>query len=405
MFLPFTLVRYELMKKILFVSSLQIFSPMSGGQLRSANLCRAFAKLGYDVEIYSLTGRKEDYLQRKPSFVSNPESNISETVNMNPVWGLLQFLSYRFNLPPLWATWLLKFYTPADLKKKALEAELVVLDFPFLYPLFAKTKGTKWLNTHNAEFELWADRKALSQKVRDIELLSFKQADQVLFCAERDQEMFRAEMADLASKSAIVSNGVELGQFQFTPELRQQYRDLLKVGPKQKVFLFTGSSYEPNQEAFQFLRSFAFEHRDVLVQNGIVIVIAGTVSQELVNEPHFKVLGRVPEMLPYFAAADFGLNPMLKGSGVNVKMIEFIAARLPIMSTDFGGRGLILKNGESCYIFERQNLLKTLLDVLPTSEEEKTKVTSRAFLDNETRVDMTKGLNQVLNNPTPGMGS
>jgi len=229
MFLAFTLVRYVLMKKILFVSSLQIFPPMSGGQLRSANLCRAFAKLGYDVEIYSLTGRKEDYLHGKPSFILTPENNIQETINMNPVLGLLQFLFYRLNLPPLWATCLLKIYTPSDLKKKTFEAGMVILDFPFLYPLFARARGIKWLNTHNAEFELWADRKALSQIVRDIELLSFKQADQVLFCAERDQEMFKVAMPDLASKSAIVSNGVELGQFQFAPEFLQQYRAFIGV--------------------------------------------------------------------------------------------------------------------------------------------------------------------------------
>ncbi|MGE5086242.1 MAG: glycosyltransferase family 4 protein [Bacillota bacterium] len=393
------------MKKILFVSSLQIFSPMSGGQLRSANLCRAFAKLGYDVEVYSLTGRKEDYLRGKSSFILNPQKNLQETVNMNPILGFLQLLSYRFNLPPLWATWLLKYYTPSDLKIKILKADMVILDFPFLYPLFKKVRGIKWLNTHNAEFELWADRKALSQKVRDIELASFEWADRVLFCTERDLEKFVKAMPGLASKSAIVANGVEMGQFQFNPDIRQECRQQLGVSAKQKVFLFTGSSYEPNQEAFQFLRNFAFQNQKDLVQNEIVIVVAGTVSQELVDEPHFKVLGRVPEMYPYFAAADFGLNPMTKGSGVNVKMIEFIAARLPIVSTEFGCRGLSLKNGESCYIFERQNLLKTLLEVLSHSEREQSDITSRAFVENESRVDMTKALNQIVNNPSSGMGS
>lgn len=393
------------MKRILFVSSIQIFPPLSGGQLRSANLCRAFAKQGFSVDVYSMTGRKEDYLQRKPSFVSQPENDIQERVNMNPLWGFLQFLFYRFNLPPLWATWLLKLYVPADLKALVRAADLVVLDFPFLYPLFALAPGAKWLNTHNAEFELWADRKELSQNVRAIELASFQKADRVLFCSEEDRAKFTATLPGLLEKSAIVSNGVDLGRFQFVQDLRNQYRQQLGVSDGQKVFLFTGSSYEPNQEAFQFLKSFALEHRDTLIENGIAIVVAGTVSQELVNDPHFKVLGRVPDMHPYFAAADFGLNPMVKGSGVNVKMIEFIAARLPIMSTEFGCRGLELRHRESCYMFERQSLLKTLLEVVPTSEGEKNQVTAQAFQNNEMRVDMTKALSTVLNNLHPGIGS
>ena len=393
------------MKKILFVSSLQIFPPQSGGQLRSANLCRAFVKLGYEVEVYSLTGRREDYLARKGSFAVNLQEGLREFVNMNPFWGLLQMLSYRYDLPPLWVTWLLKIYTPRGLKQRIQNADLVVLDFPFLYPLFAKVSGVKWLNTHNAEFELWANRQGIGSMVREIELNSFESAEKILFCSERDQEKFLNDMPTLSQKSAIVSNGVELEQFQFAKDLREKTRKQLGIASNQKMFLFTGSSYEPNQEAFQFLRNFAKENQQVLTDGGAVIVVAGTVSHELVNETHFKVLGKVPEMAPYFAAADFGLNPIVKGSGVNVKMIEFIAARLPILSTEFGLRGLEFVDQESCFTFDRADLLKTLAKVLPTSESVKQKVTAKAFQDNEVRVDMTRALGNLFNNSSLGMGS
>src|SRR5690606_19481139 len=45
------------------------------------------------------------------------------------------------------------------------------------------------------------------------------------------------------------------------------------------------------------------------------------------------------------AAADIGLNPMVSGSGTNLKMLEYAAAGLPIVSTYFGGRGGILQEG------------------------------------------------------------
>ena len=58
-----------------------------------------------------------------------------------------------------------------------------------------------------------------------------------------------------------------------------------------------------------------------------------------VREGAFIATGPVPEVLPYFAAADAGLNPITRGSGSNVKLFEYLAARLPVISTLFGVRG------------------------------------------------------------------
>ena len=49
-------------------------------------------------------------------------------------------------------------------------------------------------------------------------------------------------------------------------------------------------------------------------------------------------------MKPETRGADM-LNPMVSGSGTNLKMLEYAAAGLPIVSTFFGGRGGILQEG------------------------------------------------------------
>ncbi|WP_413586704.1 glycosyltransferase family 4 protein [Bdellovibrio sp. HCB274] len=378
------------MKKILFVSSIQIFPPMSGGQLRSANLCRALVRLGYDVQVYSLTGRKENYLSRKPSFNHTLESGIRESVNMNPVWGLVQFLFYRLQLPPLWVTWLLSVFIPADLKKALSAADQVMLDFPFLASLQRDSKKPLWLNTHNAEFELWKNP-LVSNAVKSIELKALSSAQQVLFCSEDDRQKFVGIVPGLYEKSSVVSNGVDVSQFLWSEQLREGTRQKLGIQGK-KVFLFTGSSYQPNQEAFQFLQSFAQQNKAVLVQMGVVILVVGTVSQNLQNEEHFKILGRVDDIIPYFAASDFGLNPVVQGSGVNVKMIEFMAARLPILSTAFGCRGLSLEDRRNCFVFSRDQLMSVLETVLAVSDEELKTVSTLALGENENKVDMTKAL-------------
>ena len=39
-------------------------------------------------------------------------------------------------------------------------------------------------------------------------------------------------------------------------------------------------------------------------------------------------------------SADLALNPMRTGSGTNLKIVEYFAAGIPVVSTPFGARGL-----------------------------------------------------------------
>ena len=54
--------------KILLLSEIQVYPTLSGGQIRSGAFARALAESGHEVSIYSFTGRKKDYLEKKPDF-------------------------------------------------------------------------------------------------------------------------------------------------------------------------------------------------------------------------------------------------------------------------------------------------------------------------------------------------
>ena len=45
-----------------------------------------------------------------------------------------------------------------------------------------------------------------------------------------------------------------------------------------------------------------------------------------------------------FSVVDFALNPMASGSGTNLKMFDYMAAGIPIISTEFGTRGIDRKD-------------------------------------------------------------
>ena len=53
-----------------------------------------------------------------------------------------------------------------------------------------------------------------------------------------------------------------------------------------------------------------------------------------------------PEVASHLAAADVFVNPVRHGAGINIKMVEAMAAGLPVVTTPTGARGLHWRDGE-----------------------------------------------------------
>lgn len=380
-------------KRVVIVSSLQIFPPESGGQLRTANLAKSFCQLGYIVEIVSLTGRKKDYLQGVESGDNQIATGLSEYVYRGRFFALLQFVSYRLKMAPFWVTFLAKSFLPKVIKQKIVQADYLVLDFPFLYPL---AERNFILNTHNAEHELYEKESRQREWVRKIEVKAFDKAKQIFFCHTTDQEKFKGMVKDLDQKSSFIPNGIDLADFTPSQKTRAQVRENLNISEKDKVFLFTGSQYAPNVEAYHFLRDFADKFAQELQENNLVILVAGTVCKEIYHSQHLKVLGRVELMSDYFWASDFGINPVETGSGTNVKMIEFLAAQLPVLTSAFGARGLELADLEDAVYFERSSLLERMVFLAKMNREVASKMAQRALQKNMAKVEMKESLKELV---------
>ena len=117
----------------------------------------------------------------------------------------------------------------------------------------------------------------------------------------------------------------------------------LKLGDSPFV-IFTGSNYAPNLEGAEFIvDTLAAEFPEVVF--GIIGGV-GLMMRERRSEgsfpPNVRLFGFVekPQLLDLYHAADLALNPMLHGSGTNIKMFDAMAAGLPILSTSVGARGI-----------------------------------------------------------------
>jgi glycosyltransferase involved in cell wall biosynthesis len=338
---------------IVLISGFRIFPTFTGGHIRTGSIVRALARLGHQVRVYSLAGRNGDYRLSdlwKGSFrVDQIEPNLSEETNLGLLFGLFQTIGRRLNVPRVWQYYLLRAgIVPRRLKLALRSADLIICDMPWCPPIARGFPGATWfLLSHNLEHRILEQgppsHRRFAGWMRAIEVAAPHRYQEILACAEEDHEFFRKY--DLAGRLRlpIVRNGVDPEAYRAAAGARERVRAELGLEEPDTLLVFSGSNFAPNVEALQELRAFCRAEAAFLQRERVFILALGSVSAAAGREGALISTGRVPEILPYLAAADAGLNPVTRGSGSNVKLFEYLAAKLPVISTAFGVRGTALE--------------------------------------------------------------
>ena len=230
-------------------------------------------------------------------------------------------------------------------------ADVIVFSHPWVFPLVQKGLKAAQLVIYDAQNVEGLLRAQLLDEQNPVELDLLRdvvrmeyalgtRADLVLTCSHEDRYLFARVYEWPASKIRIVPNGVMASTI--TPpnsESRASAKKQLKLPLDRKAAIFIGSNYGPNIEAAKFI------NRELAPKLPMVrFVIAGGVGESFTSPQHTNtvVTGRISdaEKLTWLQASDFAVNPMFAGSGTNIKMFDFMAAGLPIVTTPIGARGI-----------------------------------------------------------------
>lgn len=334
-------------KKVVVTSTFPIYPPQGGGQARIYNLYKELAK-SYEVEIVSFTGvdqpafegyiAEDLYETRIPKSIKHQEeeSNIECQIGIPITDVVMPFVSK---------------YTPeyGDALEKAIQtADLVVASHPFLIHEVKKYIGDKPFiyEAHNVEYlmkkELLEDKKGgkkLIDLVHDIERECCEKSEWIMTCSEEDKDKINEVYGISKEKMVVVPNGVDTSATKFT-SMSQRQRNKAKLGlAKQKVGMFMGSWHPPNLEACEHIINMAKECPDTIF---LLVGSQCLYFKEHILPENVGLLGLVSEEVKndVFATVDFALNPMLSGSGTNLKMFDYMAAGIPVITTAFGTRGI-----------------------------------------------------------------
>ncbi|GAB2896695.1 hypothetical protein GCM10027046_27710 [Uliginosibacterium flavum] len=229
-------------------------------------------------------------------------------------------------------------------------ADVAIFSHPWVYPLVKdrlRPGQVLIYDAQNVESHLRAQlldqsnpvEADLLQRVADDEAALGHGADWIIACSHEDLLRFHETYGFPLEKMRVVPNGVmAFRDPPATSERRFEARRALGVAAADFLAIFIGSAYGPNNQAADFIvRQLA----PAMPQ--VVFVIAGGVGKEMQSDlPNVRITGPLDEAdkISWLYASDIAINPMLSGSGTNIKMFDFMAMGLPVVSTAIGARGI-----------------------------------------------------------------
>lgn len=346
------------MKKLVSISPYATYPPKMGGQVVIDAMNREFPALDWQVDQFSMGIRKRDLASVGRIKKIDLMQGYTEWRRVEPITIVAFSLFSMLRLGFLNAGKLLKKRKWVELKKRLSSAQAVLFESPWCYNPGALTipRGIPLVYmAHNAEFQL-ADlyrkqRNPFANYVAGLiersEEQILRDADLIIPITPQDAEALRARYDLPAKKMNIVPRGINLDRFSVLPEFEKSVlRDKLGIDDR-VISLFVGSAHGPNLAAAESLINISDQ-----INDNILIIVAGKAATYFKGKDR-KNLRFIPEApQPFLQIADIALNPVVTGSGLNIKMLEYFGLELPCITTSFGTRGIEGKPGEDYLIAE-----------------------------------------------------
>lgn len=365
-------IRSQRKKKVLVLATYSCYPPRGGGQQRLYNIYSRLAKK-FDVTICSII---ENDKEEQKLILKNGLTQICIPQSIEHArcqWeiegktGLNLYDVLMIDLVERSENYIKK------VKKLADDADIVIFSHPYLFVL----KNWVDLNekiivyeSHNVEYLLKKDYAGIrySQKVFDIEKEAAERSDLVFTTSDEDKEHLMLLYGIARNKILVTPNGVDASKIELI-SLEEKKQLKKEVGlSDHRTILFIGSWHPPNLEALKFILD---EITSKL--SDCVFLVIGSIKHYYMHEyedfpKNVLAFGVVDEDEKYelYKLADLAINPMFSGSGTNLKMLDYMSAGIPTISTPTGARGLDIENGIHALICTEDQMREKIIELMNT---------------------------------------
>jgi len=356
------------MKKILVVNDFPIFPIVHGGKVRIFNI---YQNISSKFQIKYVCLGENPKIQNKIISENFHEISVPKTFFYKMIifianqvmrssvddFGALFFASSNRQLKKL-------------IQKEIAECDIVIFSHPYMYPAVAPYIQNQLViyEALNVEYALKNSilrdgllKNILLHRLKMVGQDLLNRSDLCFAMSEDDKQIFTQVYHVDTSKIHVAPNGVDVESYNEVYQNRLFKKEQIISVP---LILFLGSGHPPNVEsAKQIIRNIAPKLPNAY------FLIAGSVCWMIRSENRGKNVGLAyfitdEEKRELFRVTNVAINPMMSGSGTNLKMLDYMAAGLPVVSTTVGARGINLINGIHAIICDIDAFPEKISDVI-----------------------------------------
>jgi len=379
--------------RILFLSPRQCWPPQTGAKLREFHLAHALGRraelthVSFHEPLCSPLTAQELPFCKEVISLPKPKAYTPAKI-LQGLWGrwplpvanymsdeMMQKLDQllereRFDLIHLDSLHMTA-YLPA-LRK--LTAAIVVYDWHNIESELMFRYGQ---NVRSMPRRLYAN--ATGRRLEDLERTILRDGSRHIVCSERE----RLKLKDIAPAAQIdvIENGVDARSFS----------DVASKDTTRNRILFVGSmNYHANVEGAEY-----FAHRvwPKLHQQypGWRLTLVGSSPAPAVvalrQLAGIEVTGTVPDVRPYYREAIVAVVPLQTGGGTRLKILEAMAAGVPVVSTAVGAEGLAVAHDRNILLANSEDDWYEMLASVSSDENLRNKLVRKASELVRTRYD------------------
>ncbi len=156
------------------------------------------------------------------------------------------------------------------------------------------------------------------------------------------------EMYNVPKEKIIVSTfGYRTEIFNNTRN-QKEARERLKIKGDKFVVIFHTSyfSNDANKEATDIIRELIAPK---VKDKDILLLLAGKMPS-FQDRENLRFLGFVEDLNDFIYSADIAIAPILRGSGIKTKIIDYLSGGIPVITTKKGAEGILMQNGVHGFI-------------------------------------------------------
>jgi len=344
-----------------------MYPPKNGAEVRLWKTAQKLSTLG-DLWVAAPPGEERPEGEMEPIDVTSPLFNHQPV--WNDLWTGLFVVSARHPLRRLLADAMVE-----PVERTAVSFDVVVCEFPQVTDaaanLAASHDAKLLLNKHNADYEILDGylrergvpavvRRRLVGNFREFETNAIEAADATVFQSKEDRNRFDV---GAATDAFVIPNGCDYRQINRGGDPEAAAREC-EIPGNRFTCVFLGSyDYAPNRRAARLIVD---DLAPALPDVDFLLLGRDPPAASVDN---VYAPGYVEDLAGALHLADVALCPLTTGSGTKLKMLDYFAAELPVVSTTVGTQGLSVEPGREALVCDDAEGFVTAIERLRSSPE------------------------------------